>query len=196
MINADREPLDEKFKPLVLEVVRNCHSTLAYRWDMIKEGSSSKPLASLSSASNPPSSAGQPLPFLHPISRSNTNIESTAVPSIYQVPPALCGDVADATFQAFEESQNTLPGLNRPAQSDSGYESQQPADKFCTCGLALDLEYPGSQDINFFADSFVDPGNLSSSVQDHIRAEGRWSVENSGGTGTGIGTVGIPQGMC
>lgn len=197
MINADREPLNEKFKPLVLELVRNCHSTLGHTWDMIKEGSSSKALASLPAASKLLSLVGQPLPSVRPISTSNTNIESTAVPSIYQVPPALSGDVADATFQAFEESQNTLPGLNHLAQSDSGYESQLPADRFCNCGPALDLDYSGSQDCTFFADSFVNPDNLSlSSVQEPILAEGNWSAENSGGTGSGIGTVGISQGTC
>lgn len=197
MIHADREPLDERFKPLLLEVVRTCHSTLGHRWDMIKGDSSSKPPPSPTEDPNALSSAGNILLSFNPISAPHTNIESTVVPSIYQVPPALCGDIADATSHAFEESQNTLPGLNRPGQSDSGYESQQPADKFCTCDPTVDLSYQSSQNCTFFADSFVDPRNLSSSsVEESISPERGWSVENSGATSTGIGTVGISQGMC
>jgi hypothetical protein len=135
MIHAETEPLEEKFKPLLVEVVRNCQSNLRKRWDMIK-GSLSASVVSHRSPLLECDQIQPQSPTTVATSMQNTLATVTGrtsmVPTVYQEPPFLGAEAATAAVRAFEQSQNPLAVPSYSSTSDSGYVSQQ-SYFFCNC---------------------------------------------------------------
>jgi hypothetical protein len=161
MIQARTDPLEERYKPFFLEIVRSAQSSLNQRWEMRKgQSSSRKPQPSHPEGGIQPFTSVSSSP---PVLTTYGPEKSSVVPPSYEVPPPLGGAAAMATFEAFEETQlfNTGPPL---PTSDSGYGSQ-PSPGWCQCRSLVDLSFLNSQDGVMSSNGYVDPQDISSFPQ-------------------------------
>jgi hypothetical protein len=145
LIQAETEPLEEKLKPLLLDVVRSCQSTLGHRWSMIKGTKTT-----LASTQHQPPFA--PVDRQH-VQRSSTgtdNIHETWEPlpnvivapaiieAAYQEPRLLGFEESSETAEAFKKSKDFLKPLTRAP--DSGYSSFVSED-LCHCDEFFDFSF-------------------------------------------------------
>lgn len=145
LIQAETEPLEEKLKPLLLDVVRSCQSTLGHRWSMIKGTKTTlaptrhqPPFAPMERQHVQKSSTGtdnihetwEPLP--------NVIVAPDIVEAAYQEPRLLGFEESSETAEAFKKSQDFLKPLTRA--SDSGYSSFVSED-LCHCDEFFDFSF-------------------------------------------------------
>jgi hypothetical protein len=145
LIQAETEPLEEKLKPLLVDVVRSCQSTLGHRWSMIKGTNTA-----LASTQHQPPFAPVERQHVQKSSIGTDNIYETWEPlpkvivapaiieAAYQEPRLLGFEKSSETAEAFKKSQDFSMPLTRA--SDSGYSSFVSED-LCRCDQFFDFSF-------------------------------------------------------
>lgn len=163
MIRADTEPLEEKFKPLLVDVVRSCQSTLTHRWQSIMASTSPSPPLQQSFQENLNPGADSHFNYQGSGNQSQTYIPSV-VTSAYQEPPPWDSDLSMSTFEAFGAPQvQSLPSIAEHG-SDSGYASQahtSNSEYFCRCHQALDYSETVHSNMHHMTNSSTQDSHVS-----------------------------------
>jgi hypothetical protein len=148
LIQAETEPLEEKLKPLLVGIVRDCQSTLGRRWSLIKDTRSASASSSVSIQHR---ASGDPIgPQGCQSSSMQTGITetrgplqdiiatSTIVEASYQEPPLLGPEESSTTAEAFEKSHNaSKQSIGHQVASDSGYGTLL-SEYLCLCDQLCD----------------------------------------------------------
>jgi hypothetical protein len=148
LIQAETEPLEEKLKPLLVDVVRSCQSTLSHRWQTITAPASPSPplLQSFQDSLNP----GAELEFNFQESGPQSLMHfPTVVQSAYQEPPFWDSDIPMSTFELFDAAQ-LLPSIaEHGSESRHGSQSQSSnSEYFCRCHQFIDYSQTGSSNLD------------------------------------------------
>jgi hypothetical protein len=147
MIQAETEPLEEKLKPLLVDVVRSCQSALTHRWQSINATASPSPPLQQSLQETPNPGADSQFNYQDSGHQSQMYIPSV-VTSAYQEPPLWDSDMSMSAFEPFGAAQP----LHSIAEhgSDSGYASQSQASSseyFCRCHQAVGYSGTGGSHV-------------------------------------------------
>jgi hypothetical protein len=180
MIQARTDPLEERYKPFFLEIVRGAQSSLNQRWEMRKAQASS------SRASQPPSQAtvghnlaSDPQRISNPtvVQPATLNTNSSVVPPTYEIPPPLGGLAEMASWELLQETQNLAPIPPQFAYSDSGYGSQM-SERWCQCGSFIDLSFGGPQDSMGYSSSSYSEPQAAPSLNQQVYPERPGSLDS------------------
>jgi hypothetical protein len=207
LVRAETEPLEERLKPLLVGVVRDCLSTLGRRWSMIKDARSASASALVSTqyraSGDPIEPQDRQTSSMHTSNITETcaplpdiTAASTIVEVSYQGPQLLSPEQSRTTAEAFEKSHSvSKQPIGHQRLSDSGYgtlEYEYP----CLCAQITGFFFPDTttEQAHFPAtepDTALDPpmsfvpelrqGHSASIIDLRFEDQGRYRCDICGG---------------